>query len=117
MLGERRQIRVVIDEHWHPQPLGHHVPKCNIRERQVHRPHGDSRAMVDQRRDPEPDRRHLVPGGAACFFDRVDCDVEKRRLVETLQRALGAVVDLQIGSHRPREQLCPAHVDADDTHW
>ena len=51
------------------------------------------------------------------MINSVDYDLQEGRLVETLQRALDPVMDLQIGSNRAREQLCPAHVDADDTHW
>ena len=58
--GDRTYIVSDVDVHYRPvsgQGASWFVDGADAVERQVHAPHGVARALVDQRRDPEPDRR------------------------------------------------------------
>jgi hypothetical protein len=104
VLGERRGVAVVVDEHGQPQPLGH-----DIGERQfVHRcvdpddRRGRAAAAIDQRRQAEADGfdRHSA-GRGAHLGDRLERHLDQRPLVEPDDRSLCAMVHAELGIDHP----------------
>ena len=61
VLGERRQVGVVVDEHRQAEPLGHHVGEHDVLERQVDGDHRVPATLIDQRGDSEADRATSPP--------------------------------------------------------
>jgi hypothetical protein len=100
VLGQQREVGVVVDVDRQPQALGHHVGEGDVRQRQIDRDHRDPRALIDQAGDPESDRLNLAARGLADLFDRVNGRLEERRLVETRYRPLGAMVDREVSIDR-----------------
>ncbi len=100
MLGERRRIAVVVDEHGQPEPLGHHVPERDVGQRQVDRDHRDPGALVDQAGNPESDRLHVACRRFAHLLDSIDSHVEQRCLIETRDGPLRSVVYSQLWINR-----------------
>ena len=83
VLGQHRQVGIVVDEYGQPEPFGHDVAERHAPQREVGRADRDAGALVDQRRDPEADRLDLAAGGFAQFFHRLYGGLEQGRLVET----------------------------------
>ena len=77
MLGQRREVGVVVDEHRQAEPLGHHVGEHDVLEREVHGDHRGAGPLIDQAGDAEADRGDLPAGAGARLLDRVDDDVEE----------------------------------------
>src|SRR5207237_5800373 len=59
-LRDRRGVRVVVDPAGDLPALGHAVAEREVGERDVGRPDGAPRALIDRRRDAEPDRADAV---------------------------------------------------------
>ena len=101
MLGERCQIRVVVDEHRDPEPLGHHVSERDVIELEVDRDDRFAGPAIDQGRDAEADRGDLPAGAVAQLVDGVLYGGEKRDLVETDNGPLYAMVNPQVTVEHP----------------
>ena len=95
VLGERRDVSVVVDEHGQPEPFAHQRAEADIVERQVHGDHRGAAAPVDQRRNAETDRINLARCRVNQFLNRFGNSVEQRRGVFAEHRTLYALVDLQ----------------------
>ena len=96
VLGDRRRVAVVVDEHGQPEPFGHHVAERDVGQRRVDPDDRDPVALVHQHRDPEPDRIDLATDCFADLADRLHRDVEQRPLIETRYRPLCTVVDSEL---------------------
>ena len=73
-----------------------------------------ARPRVDQRGDPEADRRQLAPGGRAHLLDGLHQGVQQ--LLGALALAgvtEHAMVDVEVGVDDPGKQLRAAEIDAD----
>ena len=96
VLGDRRQVRVVVDEHGDPEPFGHDRSERKIGELKVD---GDDRfpgPRVDQRGNPEADGGDLRARVLAKFVNRVLYGCEERDLVETDHVPLHAMVNAKV---------------------
>ena len=60
VLGERGDVRVVVDRDRQPEALGHPPAEVERAKRNVDRAANGSRALVDLRRKPEADGDHTV---------------------------------------------------------
>ena len=110
MLGVRRAARVVLDADRQVEPLVHLRDEVDLAQRDVDRAERVPRAVVETRRDPEPDgvdpvERQLADGGREAVEQRV-LRRRRGRMLDGLQHA--SVLD------HPRQDLRPAEVDADD---
>ena len=47
MLGQRREVGVVVDEHRQIESLGHHVGEHDVLEREVDGEHRGARPLID----------------------------------------------------------------------
>jgi hypothetical protein len=74
-LGERRDGRVVVDEHRHPRALAEHLAQRHVPERDVHRRAHAACLPLDDGRDPDADRGAAVAGRGS---DRARQLIEQR---------------------------------------
>src|SRR5205823_1196881 len=72
VLGDGRQIAVVIDEYGQIQALGHNVRERNVGQGEVDGDDRDPAALIDLGGDPEPDRIDLIPDGLPHFLDSIN---------------------------------------------
>lgn len=64
MLGEHRDVRVVVDEDREPQALGHDVAERHVTDRQVDRRDRDGPLVVEEGGMPNPTARTSPPTAA-----------------------------------------------------
>jgi hypothetical protein len=116
VLGEQRDVRVVVDVHGQPEPLAHQVPERHASERQVRRPQRPPAALLDERGDPEADRLH-VRRGRAHLLDGVDEDVERLPAIAAAPPAMHPMVHHEAAVHHAAEELRATGVDPDNAPW
>ena len=112
VLGERRDVGVVVDEDGEAGPLGDEVANRHVVDRQVDRGDRDAAVAVDRRRDAEADGGDAGAGGSR-LLDLAHQQVEQ--LVLALAgRGLAALPEhLGLGVEDAEEHLRPAQVDPD----
>ena len=115
VLGQQRDVRVVVGPHRQAEALGHHVAKRHAAQRQVHRAVDDAGRRIDERGNAEADPRDGELGCVEHLADRSDDRLEDLRLVGATGAPLGAMVDVQVLIDHSRQELGAAQVDADHT--
>ncbi len=100
VLRDRRDVAVVVDVHGQAEPLGHDVGERDAREVEVDRLDRDPGAEIERARNSEADSDDLSVRGIARLVDRINCNFNHGRLVETRYRALGPVMYTEALVHR-----------------
>jgi len=93
VLGERRHVGVVVDEHGQTEPLGHDRAERDVGKWEIDCNHTTAATLIHQARDPEAHRRDLAARRSPRFFDCFNGDIEDRGLIQPGERALYAVMD------------------------
>jgi hypothetical protein len=112
MLGERRRVGVVVDEHRQPEALGDQVPNRDVRDRQVDRGDREAALAVYRARDPEPDRGDVRTRGerlAQFALERREQHVE----LEAGGRLVAAKEHILIRVDDPDGHLRPPEISPD----
>ena len=114
VLGERRDVGVVVDEDRQPEALADQVADRDVDDRQVDGADRDPALAVDRARDPEPDRRGLRTGvdRASRISASSSSSSSLERAAEGARRWPGWSTRC-VGVDHADEHLRPAEVDAD----
>ena len=113
MLGERGDIRVVIDKHRQTQPLGHHGREgMSSNGRLTATPPVRVRWSIRQGM-PKPTAATSEPAGSRASSTASTAVSRRADWSRPVHTALDAVMDSKPQVDRAGEQLRPAHVDAD----
>jgi hypothetical protein len=114
VLGQRRQVRVVVHVDGQAEPLLHQRAEPQPLERQVDAvPHGAGRP-VDQGRDSEAHRRD-VRRRRSGLLDGVHDQVEHLALSLAAPEPVDAIPHRETLVHDPSQELGPPGVHADHT--
>jgi hypothetical protein len=109
-LGERSRVRVVLDRDRQAEATLHPIAKGEVCERDVDRALRAARALVDPRRDADPDGADSV---AQHLLDRRVESREQLVLRGRRSRAFAPLGDAPVPFHDAGRDLGAAEVDAD----
>ena len=111
VLGHRRAVRVVLDHDVHPGLAAQHLARRRLGHRQVRGLHDDAPALLDRAREADPDAVEVVVAGrsgtSAAICERI------ARPGALFGRDVAARGDGPVRADAAREDLRPAHIDAD----
>jgi LCP family protein required for cell wall assembly len=111
VLGYSGGVRIVLERDGKAEAILELVTQVDAGERDVHGGARPSVPLVDQRRNPDPERRHVV---ADQLFDRSLDLSEKGVLARSVSWALGPAEHDALAIEKAGGQLRPTKIECDD---